>query len=342
MNYQPSNALNAQLNRFVAFIAPDPDKREKIKQQSSDIREVITRQAEEDGLVIKTAITAGSFAKKTGLRRHLQGASEVEGQDIDIAFIVSPRDRSGRPLGCLIPRFEDYLRRSYPDSEVGQSKSSATIAFSASKLQFDAVPLFETNKQQVQRLLRMDGEVRQSSVQRQTEFMRSRLRASKTQQGSVAFNECVRLFKWWRYQRQTESYILSNEAGARKVPSFLLDLLCAKAFDTVGVSGDYLTTLQRWFQCLSGWVESRRTILFDDFINYHQQRAIAAWHVIDPMDDRNNVVKNWSWREIDELARWLRQSELWLNQVIEQDRRGEDVMNLLIKVFGPAFKTHAS
>lgn len=33
---------------------------------------------------------SGSFAKKNGLRRHLQGETTNEGQDIDLAFVVKP------------------------------------------------------------------------------------------------------------------------------------------------------------------------------------------------------------------------------------------------------------
>jgi hypothetical protein len=227
--------IHKRMKCFVEFIAPEKDKEENIKKQADDIRECISRHAKEDGYVIAAMPYSGSFSKKSGLRRQMQGKDEVEGQDIDIGFILEDKDKNGDPLKCMIIPFKRYLQKRYPDSEVGHTKSSATISFKSTKLQFDAVPLIKTNKESIQKLIRTNGEERQSSVQKQTEFMKSRNRSSNDREGVVRFNDCLRLVKWWRYQRQTESHVFGNGSSDKKIPSFLLDLLCAKAYDEVSV-----------------------------------------------------------------------------------------------------------
>jgi hypothetical protein len=82
-----------RLARFVDWIKPDPDTREAIHKQAGDIRRIIGNQAVADGLVVAATPEAGSFAKHAGLRRHMRGNSEIEGQDVDLPFVVQSRRR---------------------------------------------------------------------------------------------------------------------------------------------------------------------------------------------------------------------------------------------------------
>src|SRR5690606_8414991 len=138
------STIHRRMKCFVEFIAPEPTKRNKLKEQTEQIRDCIERHAKEAGYTIAASANSGSFAKKTGLRRQLQGNDEIEGQDIDIGFVLEDKDKVGNPLSCLIPEFESYLRSCWPQSEVGHTKSSATISFAGSKNRFDAVPLIKT------------------------------------------------------------------------------------------------------------------------------------------------------------------------------------------------------
>lgn len=342
MKVSNRSTIHKRLKCFVEFIAPETEKRDKIKQQSDDIRNCIKRHATEAGYTIASMPSSGSFAKKTGLRRHMQGDSEVEGQDIDIGFILEDKDNDGNPLGCLVDEFEEYLRTCWPDSDVGQTKSSATISFSGSKNRFDAVPLIKTKRDNIQKLIRTNDEVRQSSVQQQVEFIRCRNKSSDEIAGVVRFNDCVRLVKWWRYQQQSQSGIFGNGDDDEKVPSFLLDLLCAKAYDELSVCETYAETLARWFSYLANVARFRKEVLFDDFIANHKAREEALWKVIDPMDDTNNVLQNWKDSKIDELTEWLEGARDCMAQAIRHDREGDDSASLgcLVMLFGNSIENH--
>lgn len=335
------STIHRRMKCFVQFIAPDPNKREDIKRQADDIRSCIERNAKEEGYIITGSPSSGSFAKKTGLRRHLQGNDEVVGQDIDIAFILEDKDSEGNPLGCMVHHFERYLRECNPKCDVGSSKSAANISFSKTKLQFDAVPLIKTKRKDIQKLIRTNGEERQSSVQKQNEFVKSRNKSSNAIDGVVKFNECMRLMKWWRYQRQTESGVFGNGETEDKVPSFLLDLLGAKAYETVSVSATYPETLARWFSYLAHIVRKREDVVFKDFIKEHEDLDQANWRTIDPMDDTNNVVKNWPEYKINELADWFEAARDKMAQAIRHDREGDDQgsLNCLVELFGNSIKT---
>jgi hypothetical protein len=340
MKVSNKSTIHRRMKCFVEFIAPEKDKQEEIREKSTAIRDCIRSRVSDDGYTIAATPYSGSYAKKTGLRRQLQGNDQVEGQDIDLGFILEDKDKAGNLLGCMVPIFEQYLKDRYPDSDVGQTKSSATIAFKSSKLQFDVVPLIKTGRENVQNLIRTNKEVRTSSVQKHVKFIKERNGLSNDIDGVVRFNDCLRLVKWWRYQRQTESQVFGNEPVHEKVPSFLLDLLCSKAFDQVSVRTSYPETIARWFSFLANAVRYRHEILFSDLIKKHEKREMAAWKVIDPMDDTNNVVKNWPASKINELAEWFEKSRDLMSQAIRHDREGNDNASLecLVELFGNSIK----
>src|SRR5258707_15725638 len=84
-----------RLAAFVDWIKPEPETREAIRKQAADIRRIISGQATADGLFIMATPEAGSFAKHTGLRRHMRGNSEIEGQDVDLPSVVKPIAKDG-------------------------------------------------------------------------------------------------------------------------------------------------------------------------------------------------------------------------------------------------------
>ncbi|MEO1257407.1 MAG: CBASS oligonucleotide cyclase [Bacteroidota bacterium] len=334
--------MHRRLKCFITYIAPDKGKREAIERQSNEIRECIEKHSKEDGLTLLSKPYSGSFATKTGLKRSLQGNDEVEGQDIDLAFIMKDEDKNGDPLGCLVEDFVSYLKSRWPATDIGKSKSSAYINFSGTKLRFDVVPLIETKRKNIQKLIRTTGNERQSSVQRHADFITKRTGDSNQLKGVVKFNECVRLMKWWRYQRQTESNIFGNDEDDEKIPSFLLNLLCAHAYDEESVHETYADTLKKWFGFLAHVVRNRKRIVFDDFIKSHLINNSGLWQVIDPMDDSNNIVGHWKSDWIDELAEWLENGRDEIIRAIRYDEEGEDTKSLdcLVNLFGNSIKNH--
>jgi len=135
------NRSHRRLAAFVDWIKPEPDTREAIRQQASDIRRIISGQAIADGLSITATPEAGSFAKHTGLRRHMRGNSEIEGQDVDLPFVVKPTATDGDKIDDLLRRFERYAATSYPNTPRGVTASSVELRLVASKLNYDLVPM---------------------------------------------------------------------------------------------------------------------------------------------------------------------------------------------------------
>ena len=217
--YTTKSKLHVRIRNFVNWIAPDGGTRDTIKKQSDEIRSRIKDKAEDDGLTITDTPYGGSFAAKTGLRRHLQGESSVEGQDIDLPFVVKPNKET--EFGPLLQRFKKYAEESYPSTKITVTKSSVKMEFTGTKLTYDIVPMFSTDDSSMQIIHRNNGEVIKTSVQKHREFIRSRTKQTQQQVGVVCFNDMIRLLKWWREQKQqatSESIIL---------PSFLINLLAA-------------------------------------------------------------------------------------------------------------------
>lgn len=226
--------LHSRMIAFVDWIKAG-DKDDIIIKQSKEIRSRISGQAEKDGLTVRSTPNSGSFAKKTGLRRHFLGDSAVEGQDIDLPFVISPRDEEGAAIEELLNRFDSYARKSYPDTPRKPTRSSIQLDFVGTKLRYDLVPMLAVpDDDEAQILLRKNGERRRTSVQKHIDFVTRRNGLSNNLQGRVKFNECVRLIKWWREFRTIapgQQRVLSD------VPSIVIDLLCAHAYDHLQVAG---------------------------------------------------------------------------------------------------------
>ena len=192
-SYSTKSKLHVRIRNFVAWIAPEKKTRDTIKKQSDEIRGKIKKKAEDDGLTITDMPYSGSFAKKNGLRRHLQGETTNEGQDIDLAFVVKPdKETEFEPL---IQRFKKYAEEAYPDTKITGTKSSVKMEFAGTKLTYDIVPMFATDDSEKQLLIRNNGEKIKTSVQKHTAFVRNRTKETNEGDGVVVFNDCMRLLK---------------------------------------------------------------------------------------------------------------------------------------------------
>lgn len=329
--------LHKRICNFVDWIKPKSETRDNIKNRAKNIRKNISKKAEEKGVVVSSTPNAGSFATRTGLRRHYRGKSEVEGQDVDLPFVLEPKTVDGEKLEDLLSRFKSYATICYPDTTIKTTKSSVKLIFN-DNVCFDLVPMLATENQEEQIIIRATGEKISTSVQNQVEFIRSRNRNSNEQKGRVRFNECVRLMKWWRDFQASSSYFLG---GDETPPSFLINLLAAKAFDQLSVEETYAETLFRWFGYLAHVVENRKPILFTDY-NNPKEDEICLWTVMDPVNPNNNVVKSWNQSKIDELGNWFALGRDHWSRIIRYDIDGEDAKSLeyLVILFGNPFKNH--
>lgn len=329
-----------RLKAFVKWIVPEQDTKQKIRDKAKEIKAELVERAENDGLIVEQTTNSGSFEKESGLRRYMRGYSVEEGQDVDIAIILKPKDSKGNLLGEQVTRFRDYLKDIYTSDEVGETKSSATIVFSSSKFKFDIVPMFTTSKAGHQLLKRTNGDERKTSITKHTQFVLQRKDESDAIYGVVKFNDCLRLIKWWRTVQQENSGVFGNSKRDKKVPSFLLDLLCAHAYDKHSVSETYPETLAQWFGTLANVVKTRKDVYFDSFPETSTNGA--RWRVIDPIDGTNNVVGSWGEASINELARLFEVARDEMHKVIRFSEEGDDVsaMDSMVKLFGNAFKNN--
>jgi len=340
MEINQKSLIHKRCSNFKDFIAIEKDKEDGIRKQANDIADRIKAKAEEDGQIVMSTPFSGSFGKRTGLRRYLQGQSEEEGMDIDIGFILKP-DKEIDDLTCQIDAFEQYARSSFPDSEISTTKSSAVIHFKAAKRSFDLVPFYHLQDTR-QLLIRSNGERRETSVKQHAEIVKSRSQVSNAIPGAVRFNECVRLMKWWRSHQQIGSGTFYEGGGVEKIPSFLIDLLCASAFDRLSVKRTYPETIHRWFSFLANVVRNRKPIVFTDYEKHPSIDSSTEWCVADPVESSNNVVAQWRSMHVDELATWLENGRDRMAEAIRKDLEGDSVgsLNCLVEIFGNSFKNN--
>lgn len=324
-----------RLAAFIDWIKPESETRDAIRKQGGDIRRVISGQASADGLVIVETPEAGSFAKHTGLRRHMRGYSEVEGQDVDLPFVVKPKEKDGAKIDTLLHRFDRYAEASYPNTPREITASSVELRFVASRLNYDLVPMLAAPYADHQIILKKDGTQRLTSVAKHTEFVRRRTRESDNLAGRVRFNECVRLMKWWRYVR------IGDVSPIEEVRTTLIELLCASAYDRFSVERTYTETLFKWFSWLATVTAKRTTISFTDYPTIEPKRADVAgnrlWQVIDPVNANNNVVHTpWGNIELDEFASWFSAGRDAFSRLIAHEAAGNDgvVDAILVELFG--------
>ncbi len=331
-----SDKLQQRFSTFVGWIATESSTIDEIQRQAKDVRGAIKAQAAEDGLVIRSTPDSGSFAKDTGLRRHLRGKSVVEGQDIDLPFVVAPKTKDDERLDSLLPRFKKYALAAYPRTKQDPSNSSVKLKFT-NTLNYDLVPCLATSDAQRQILIRADGERRETSLQGHIKFVRSRTEASRAQLGCVAFNEMERLWKWWKEFRQDESAVLHD------VSTFLIELLCAKAYDACGVRTTYAETLGDWAGYLARLVRRRSSVAFADFGPMPAAVSGAPWRVVDPVNSDNNIVGSWSQLQCDELADWFEAARDAIpDAIVAFDHDDENAgVAILVGILGTPFEHHS-
>jgi hypothetical protein len=330
-----------RLAKFVDWIKPEPDTAEVIREQAGNIRRVVTGQAEADRLTVLATPEAGSFAKGTGLRRHMRGNSEIEGQDVDLPFVVKSRSADGENIDNLLHRFDGYAEVSYPRTPRSITASSIELRLVESKLNYDLVPMLQAVTPGYQVILKKDGTRRVTSVVRHTEFITRRTRASGKLAGRVKFNECVRLMKWWRFVR------IGTTSPIEEVRTTLMELLCASAYDRLKVERTYTETFFKWFSYLANVTKNRTQIAFNDYLSVEPYQENAPgnrlWKVIDPVNCNNNVVHTpWGHIELGEFASWFEAGRDAFVRIMSHESMGNDgtVDDILAELFGNAILTH--
>jgi hypothetical protein len=262
---------------------------------------------------------------------------------VDIPFVLAPMTEDEQRISRLLDRFQGYADRAYPQRPPNKSrtKSSIKIAFERSKLSFDLVPMIQAKEygDDYQWLLRGDGTKRLTSVERHNLFIKTRTNQSNQISGRVKFNECVRLLKWWRDFRMA-----GDRHSISGMPSILIEMLAAYAFDHKKVQATYSETLLSWFDFLHGVVAQRKRISFADYPPPRGRRHAekTPWMVIEPVDPENNLTHKWIDQHIDELAGWLQQGRVDMQRAVDLDRKNnpQESLHHLVNIFGTPFKHH--
>ena len=336
--------LHSWITTFIKWIKPDPDKRESNSYQAGLVRKYVKQNAEADGMIVVDTPPGGSDEKGTGIRRHYLGHSEVDGYDIDIPIVIRSKDADGKKLEDLLSKFEEYVRKSYPDSTINITNSSVNLVLS-NELSFDIVPMLATDKPDEQIIIKKDGARIRTSVQKHNEFVKKRTRKSKTIAGRVTFSECLQAMKWWKEFQADNSYYLCYEKSTGKdnrPPSALIDWLAAYAFDQLDVEKTYAETFAKWFGFLADVVRNKKAVYFTDYYNTPSLSGKTGWIVLDPVNPDNNITGSWDTNKLNEFASWFEKARDSWSRIIRYDLDGDEnlAMDELIKLFGNPFKNH--
>jgi len=334
----PELALQTRFVNFIAWLRPPPEGIEEIRKQRNQVKRRIQEKAEADGLLVRAMPAAGSFAKATDLRRRLVDGVEHEGQDVDCAMVIADHGLDGDSPTELLPRFERYARACYPDARIERTRSSVKIRLTSAKVDYNLMPALAVGgADDEQILLRPRGERPRTSIQKHVDFVRRRTEQTQELRGPVLFNEAVRLVKWWREQE------LSSSAFIEEIPSFLVELLCAKAFDAASIWAGYAETLMAWFDQIRSYAARRSDVTFDGAVP-EPDRDTAPWRVIDPVNAENNAVPaSWGDLQIEELCDWAGRAKETLRHAIAAELRGRsaDAVTLVTEILGSSFRVHS-
>lgn len=273
----------------------------------------------------------------------MRGDTEVEGQDIDLPFVVRPATIEGQRITELLRRFESYAAASYPSTPRTVTGSSVELNFAGTELAYDLVPMLVSPYPDYQVILKKDGSRRLTSVAKHTEFVRRRTALSDQLPGRVKFNECVRIMKWWRCIRIGESNTIDE------VRTTLIELLCASAYDRLAVESTYTETLLKWFSWLTSVTANRQRVSFSEYSSIEVLRESdqgnALWRVIDPVNANNNVVHStWGNIELSEFASWFAEGRDAMSRVVAHEKAGNDgiVDDILAALFGNSIIDHGA
>jgi hypothetical protein len=140
---------------------------------------------------------------------------------------------------------------------------------------------------------------------------------------------------------------ISAASAIDEVRTTFIELLCASAYDRLGVEVTYTQTLAKWFGWIATTTGRRLPISFADYPSIEPLREGAAgntlWRVLDPVNANNNVVHpQWGNIELDEFASWFAAGRDALNRLIAHESAGNDgtVDDILAELFGNPILTH--
>lgn len=323
--------IKARLDRFARQIRPTDDHIAEADRQVSYMKDRLHDKIAADGsFKLVKILRAGSNAKYTSLRRTAENIF-----DVDLGAYYSGEGAKKEKLNELIQFTTDQIQQIYPQkdkSDFEPLKSAARVKFrSGIKLNVDVAPIICDDALGVENggwIPRPDG-WRLTSVTCHNKFVRSRTTESNSVSGPVKFNRLVRMVKWW-----------NNLQGDLMQPSIFCDLITARAFAEVGVTGEWHSSLLRVFSFFRQH-QFLEPIIFEDYYQASDVKVDSnqAVVVMDSVNPENNVTCLWT--EDARLA-YLERIEQAYDSIqyarsCDLDGEEDEAVEAFCEVFGTAF-----
>lgn len=325
--------IKQRFDLFTKQIRPTDGHIEEANRQTKFLIEGLHDAVEEHGrFTLEKVLLAGSNAKYTSLRRTAENEF-----DVDLGAYYSGQGATREELNGLLDFTARRLREVYGktkdagDFEV--MKSAVRVRFRGGiKLNVDVAPIIRDNSLGLTNggwIPRMDG-WRLTSVTCHVEFIRTRSARTNALPGPVHFNRLVRLVKWW-----------NKRQGDASQPSIVCDLLTAAAFDTVGITGEWQSSLRGVFNHLRQHALLQPVIFSDHYASATVARPRDPVVLLDPTNAANNVTREWT--EATRRSFFGRVQDAYDHMLDARSREldgDEDgAVDAWCEVFGPAFRT---
>jgi len=325
-------SIKARLDKFSRSIRPTDDHIAEANRQTDYMRDKLHDKVAEDGSfkLVKT-LKAGSNAKFTSLLK-----TEENRFDVDLGAYYSGEGATKQELDKLLRFTRDQLRKIYPskdkdDFKIG--KSAVWVKFRTGiKLNIDVAPIICDDSLDVTNggwIPRKDS-WRLTSITCHNEFVRNRTAQSKDVSGPVKFNRLVRMVKWW-----------NNLQGDLRQPSIFCDLITAKAFEEVGVTTEWQSSLLKVFSFFRQH-QFLDPIIFSDYYDPSEVDSSddSKIFVMDSVNPENNIT--WFWTE-ETRVEYLERIQIAYDAILQArscELDGEEVeaIDEWCEVFGENFR----
>jgi hypothetical protein len=325
-------SIKGRFERFTKNIRPTDEHIDEANRQVDYMVERLHGIVAGDGsFTLEKVLRAGSNAKHTSLRRTAENIF-----DVDLGAYYSGKGATKQKLDTLLHFTRDRLAEIYENVKSRDDfevlSSAVRVKFrSGIKLNVDVAPIIRDDSLGLVNggwIPRADG-WRLTSVTAHNDFVRTRSARSGKVSGPVKFNRLVRMVKWW-----------NNLRADLVQPSIFCDLVTAAAFENVGVTNEWRTSLIQVF----GFLRKHQFLSPIVFSDCYDARKVKlpkdAVVVMDSVNPGNNVTGLWT----DETRRaYLEQVQnahdsMMYARSFELDGDEEGAVDRWCEVFGDEFR----
>jgi len=279
-------SIKRRFDLFTKNIRPTDEHIEEANRQVDYMVERLHDIVGDDGsFTLEKVLRAGSNAKHSSLRRTAENIF-----DVDLGAYYSGKGATKQKLDTLLQFTRNRLAEIY---ENVKSKDDFTILNSAVRVQFrsgiklnvDVAPIIRDDSLGLTNggwIPRVDG-WRLTSVTAHNDFVRTRSTRSSKVSGPVKFNRLLRMVKWW-----------NNRQDELVQPSIFCDLITAAAFEDVGVTSEWRTSLIQVF----GFLRKHQflsPIVFSDCYDAAKVKLPKDTVIVmDSVNPANNITSLWT------------------------------------------------